>query len=170
MSGPGSTEGLLVDLLGVCGMNTPKPSRPHWLLDAHVLVALAVAWPVWLGLGAGLGERLWLPASAMAWLSLVLWQPVMEEIAFRGLLQGRLQQTWPARRLGPVSLANGVTTLVFAASHLMHQSPAWALMVIPPSLVMGHLRERFGSAWPAIALHVYYNLGFGLTAWWCHAH
>ena len=44
----------------------------------------------------------------------------------------------------------------------------WALAVALPSLVFGHLRERFSSVLPAILMHVTYNAGFALTAWWAH--
>lgn len=147
-------------LIQVCGLTLPR--RP-WV-DPHVWLAVLAAWPVWWALGHWMGGQMHLPTSLVAWLAFVLWQPVIEEIAFRGMLQGQLQQRWPRRKVGPISLANGVTTLVFAASHLMQQTPAWAALVILPSLVMGHLRDRSGSAWPAIGLHAYYNLGFALTA------
>jgi membrane protease YdiL (CAAX protease family) len=162
-----SSSGVVADLLQVCGLNAPRPSTSHGVLDRHMLACWLVAWPVWLVMGWVAGTQLRPPGSAMAWLSLGCWQPLMEEVAFRGLLQGQLQKAWPQARLGPVSLANSLTTLGFAAAHLLHQSPVWAMLVVPPSLLMGHLRERFDSAWPAVALHAYYNLGFGLTAWLC---
>ena len=48
----------------------------------------------------------------------------------------------------------------------MAQPPPWALAVPVPSLVFGHLRERFGSVLPAVFVHIVYNAGFGMTAWW----
>jgi membrane protease YdiL (CAAX protease family) len=89
--------------------------------------------------------------------------PLLEELVFRGLLQGRLLAR-TGRRLGPVTLANGLTTLVFVALHLVAQPLAWALAVALPSLVLGHLRERLHSVWPAIGTHAFYNAGFALTA------
>jgi hypothetical protein len=37
-----------------------------------------------------------------------------------------------------------------------------------PSILFGHLRDRFGSVLPAMMLHAYYNAGFALAAWWIH--
>ena len=88
------------------------------------------------------------------------------ELLFRGLLQGQLlrlsQHGEELRRIGPVTWANGLTTLAFVALHLSAQPLAWALAVAValPSLVFGHLRERFASVWPAVGLHMVYNAGF----------
>jgi membrane protease YdiL (CAAX protease family) len=61
-----------------------------------------------------------------------------------------------------------LVTVAFVLLHLRAQPLAWALAVAAPSLVFGHLRERFGSVWPAVLVHAVYNAGFGLTAWWGH--
>jgi uncharacterized protein len=109
------------------------------------------------------------PAGWAAWASFVLLQPLLEEIVFRGILQGQaLRLTMlngQPRRLGPVTLANVLVTIAFVALHLRAQALAWALAVAVPSLIFGHLRERFASVWPAVGLHAFYNLGFALTAW-----
>jgi membrane protease YdiL (CAAX protease family) len=107
----------------------------------------------------------WLPHGAVAWLSLVLWQPLLEEFCFRGLLQGELSGYWAARRVGPASWANLVATLAFVGAHLAHQPLVWALAVAPPSLIFGWWRERSGSIWPGLLLHAGYNACFGATAW-----
>jgi membrane protease YdiL (CAAX protease family) len=90
--------------------------------------------------------------------SLTLVQPVIEELVFRGLVQGLLlERAWGRRsRLG-ISNANLVTTLAFALAHFLHHDPQWPLAVIVPSLIFGFFRDRHESAWPAIALHVLYN-------------
>ncbi|MEQ1667507.1 MAG: JDVT-CTERM system glutamic-type intramembrane protease, partial [Sulfuriferula sp.] len=69
------------------------------------------------------------------------------------------------RRLGFVTLANVLVTLLFVVLHLRAQPLFWALAVVVPSLILGHLRERFASVWPAVLVHAVYNAGFGLTAW-----
>jgi membrane protease YdiL (CAAX protease family) len=121
--------------------------------------------PVWLALGVFLGDRLRAPVGAFAWASLVLIQPLLEEVVLRGVLQGQLLRLTDHRRAGPLSVANLITTAVFVVLHLGAQPLAWALAVAAPSLVFGHVRERFGSVWPAVALHALYNAGLGLTAW-----
>jgi hypothetical protein len=140
-----------------------------WPPDTHLALALLAAIPVWLALAAWAGPQMRVPLGLWAWASLVLVQPLLEELVFRGLLQGQalawLRRGGQPMRLGPVSLANLLVTLAFVALHLRAQPLAWALAVAVPSLVFGHLRERFASVWPAVGLHAFYNAGFGLTAW-----
>jgi len=155
----------------------PKPPRGGSLLtesgltrvvlplcDRHFVVALAAAVPVWLAIGFGAAGPVYRPAGLLAWLAFVLWQPLLEELVFRGLLQGQLLRILRGRRVGPVSAANLLATVAFAAMHLFAQPPAWALAVAVPSLVFGHLRERYDSVWPAVAMHALYNAGFGVAA------
>ncbi len=96
--------------------------------------------------------------------SLVLLYPLLEELSFRGLLQGALLQTALGRlQLFNITSANGLTSVLFAAFHLLGQSPLWAAAVLLPSLIFGALREKYNSAVPGIILHCFYNLGFLLT-------
>lgn len=136
-----------------------------WPPDAHLTLAVLAAVPVWLALALTLGERMRSPSGPAAWASLVLVQPAIEELVFRGVLQGQLLRLTGARRLGPLTLANLMVTAGFVATHLLAQPPGWALAVAVPSLVFGHLRERFDSVVPAIAMHAIYNAGFGVAAW-----
>lgn len=152
-------------LAAECGLRRPRPQMLTWPPDAHLAIAALAALPVWAVLGLAFGQGLALPATPAAWLSLVLVQPVVEELVFRGVLQGQLLRLSRGRSIGPVTLANLATTLGFSAMHLLAHPPAWALAVAVPSLVFGHLRERFGSLAPAIAMHAIYNAGFGATAW-----
>lgn len=151
-------------------MTWPRPALTNWPPDAHLALAVLLAVPVWLGMGWFVGERMYLPADWVAWASFVLVQPVAEELVFRGIFQGQVMRLGAVngapRRLGPVSLANVLVTLGFVVLHLRAQPLAWALAVVGPSLVLGHLRERMGSVWPAVLVHVVYNAGFGVTAWW----
>jgi membrane protease YdiL (CAAX protease family) len=149
-----------------CGLVGPAPGRWSWLGDLHFVVALLAALPVWWALAVTVGPRMEAPVGRAAWLSLLVLQPVAEELAFRGVLQGQLLRWATGRRIGPVTLANLATTAIFVAWHLGAQPLAWALAVAIPSLVFGHLRERSGSVWPAVIVHIVYNAGFGMTAWW----
>jgi membrane protease YdiL (CAAX protease family) len=155
-------------LIEECGLVLPDPGGTAWLIDAHFVAAAVAAIPVWLGLGMALGGRMQVVAGWSAWVSFVLVLPVVEELVFRGLLQGQLLRLSSARRIGPLTVANLCTTAGFVLMHMAKQPPYWALAVALPSLVFGHLRERFGSVWPAMLLHALYNAGFGLTAWWVH--
>lgn len=90
---------------------------------------------------------------------LVVVFPVLEEIVFRGLLQEWLAKHLQ-QRLSLISLANIVTSMVFAALHLVHQSALWPLLIFFPSLVFGFSKERYQSLWAPVLLHSWYNLGF----------
>lgn len=155
---------LVHDLAQACGLQWPLSRRRHWWRDAHTLAALAAALPAWLLLGHLFGDRLHVPRDGAAWLGFVLTRPALEELVFRGVLQGQLRR-WTRRRVGVISLANVLTSCVFAAAHLATQPVIWALAVFAPSLVFGHLRERFRSVLPSMVMHMVYNAGFAVVAW-----
>jgi membrane protease YdiL (CAAX protease family) len=92
------------------------------------------------------------------WLSLVIWQPVVEEILFRGILQGQLIKTgWGQRAFMRITAANVATSMLFAAIHMVNNSPLFALTVFVPSLVFGYFRDYCNSVYPAIVLHAAFN-------------
>jgi membrane protease YdiL (CAAX protease family) len=103
------------------------------------------------------------PAWHAPWpfLQLTLLFPILEEILFRGLLQGALARRFP-RQLGPLSHANLVTTALFVLAHLFAHSPSWAVAVFIPSLVFGYFRDRYQHLLPAVLLHCFYNSLFFL--------
>jgi hypothetical protein len=147
-----------------CGLQRPAPGWWAWLRDLHAVMALLAAIPVWLALALWAGSYMRHPSGLSAW----------AELVFRGILQGQalrlMSSNGEPRRLGPVTLANVLVTVVFVALHLRAQPLVWALAVAGPSLVLGHLRERFGSVWPAVLVHVVYNAGFGVMAWLAVVH
>jgi uncharacterized protein len=137
-----------------------------WLTDPHFGLALLAGCLFWLALfwlvQAGLVDLG--PARGLAALaSLVLLQPLVEELLFRGLLQGRLaESSWGRRQFGGFTLANLSVSLVFTSLHFINHPALWAAGVLFPSLLFGYFRDRHGSVYPAIALHVFYNAGFFL--------
>lgn len=147
-----------------CGLVLPPSGGWRWLGDGHVLAGLLAALPVWLALGLTMGGRMRGAETGAAWVSLVLVQPIAEEFVFRGVLQGQLLRLGGARRAGPFTWANLATTAGFVGLHLISQPPAWALATAAPSLLLGHLRERFASVLPAVLVHAFFNAGFGLVA------
>lgn len=152
-----------------CGLQRPCPGLLRWPPDAHLVLALLAAVPVWAVLPWAVGPSMFQPRGWVGWLTFVLLWPLIEELLFRGLLQGQVlrlsQHTGQPRRIGPITWANSLTTLAFVALHLSAQPLAWALAVALPSLVLGHLRERFASVWPAVGLHMLYNAGFASAGW-----
>ena len=96
-------------------------------------------------------------------LSLIVWQPALEEMLFRGVIQGQLKEIHWARAtwLG-ISYANLLTSTLFALSHLLYHTPLWAFAVFVPSLIFGHLRDRYGCIYPAMLVHIFYNAGYFL--------
>lgn len=74
-----------------------------------------------------------------------------EEVFFRGYMQTRLRERWPA------SLAVIVTSVAFG---LLHLEWIHALMALALALWLGFITERAGSALPAVSAHVINNIVF----------
>ena len=84
---------------------------------------------------------------------------VLEEVIFRGGLQGWLLRKVTMRRLAAgFSRANWITSVLFALAHLwMH--PAWLMPgYLGVSLVLGYFRERYNGILVPVLLHAWYNL------------
>lgn len=97
------------------------------------------------------------PAYEIAWYALLL-KAFVEEFFLRYLLQDSLLRFTSLRdRLGPVSTANVLASLVFVCLHLFTHSLFWALLVFFPSLVFGYAWERYGRLWVPVVLHFFYN-------------
>ena len=100
----------------------------------------------------------WLLRDGSAFGMLILLYPIVEELAFRGVIQGYLAGHAKGQYLGGfLSASNLMTSLIFVAIHFVHHSPLWAIAVVVPSLIFGYFRERFGSVIPAVVLHAFYN-------------
>lgn len=92
-------------------------------------------------------------------LMLVVIYPVLEELVFRGLVQGLLlRPRWGRYRIGPLSVANTLTALAFAVSHWPRGGPLLAIGVVAPGLIFGYFRERHDGIWSPFLLHGWYNL------------
>jgi hypothetical protein len=97
-------------------LDRPRAALIRWPPDAHLVLALALAVPVWAALGLLAGPHMYLPSGWTGWLSFALAYPLVEELLFRGILQGELlrlttreamcrapaRPRWPGARLeGP---------------------------------------------------------------------
>ena len=133
-------------------------SRIRALRDGHLLLALAAAVPVCLVIG---WEQ---PSPDPGWVVRAPWHfllyaavhPVLEEVVFRGLVQETIAKR-TGLRYGPLSAANLLTSLLFAAAHLLGSASWLAAGTFLPSLVFGYFRERHDSLASPIALHAFYN-------------
>lgn len=98
------------------------------------------------------------PPATGAVLMLLLWQPVIEELLFRGIIQGAMEKTAAGRRsVAGLTAANLAASLLFAAAHLVNQTPAWAVLVFFPSLLFGYFRTRHAGIAAPVLLHAAYN-------------
>lgn len=83
--------------------------------------------------------------------------PVLEELFYRGVLQGRLQQVMPP------GLAILLSSLLFALSHSQYHQPnllnlGTFAFLLATALVLGGLYWRTGSLWPGMVAHGVINL------------
>lgn len=84
----------------------------------------------------------------LAFITLVIVAPVVEEILFRGFLYGKL------KRFLPIWVAIVITSVLFG---LFHGSWALAIDTFSLSVVLCLLREITGSLWASILLHMTKN-------------
>lgn len=143
-------------------------ATPRLFRDPLFLLAAAAGPAGWLLLAALLPaaqDLAWPLAQPARFAIAVVVYPVLEELVFRGLVQGSLlRKPWAARRFGPLTAANLLSAAAFAAAHLARTTPLWAAAVLLPGLVFGYFRERHGVP-AAILLHVIYNAGFVWLYW-----
>ncbi|MBI3329196.1 MAG: JDVT-CTERM system CAAX-type protease [Nitrospinae bacterium] len=141
--------------------------RPLFYRDVGFLVGLLASGLFWLILWLFAPVQLMVLQQIWSWgfLSLALWQPLWEEVLFRGVLQGQLwRYSWGRRAWRGITVANGITSALFMLGHFWHHPPLWAIAVLGPSLIFGYVRDRYASVYPAMVLHAVYNAGyFGLT-------
>lgn len=135
-----------------------------WWRDWQVGAALLAAPVVW-GILLWWLRPEWNPNWPMAFpvrfLILAAAYPIVEEIIFRGALQGWFSNfSWGAKKFGLVSGANIVTSIIFAGSHGFNHPPLMAAAVFIPSLTFGYFRDRHEGLAVPITLHCFYNAGW----------
>ena len=94
-----------------------------------------------------------------AFVLLIAVYPVLEELVFRGLIQEGISRYF-SQRWGVLSLANLLTSILFAIAHVLYHGVLWALLVVFPSLIFGYSKERYRHLIAPSILHLWYNLGF----------
>lgn len=100
----------------------------------------------------------WLFFDLKALFFLVFFYPVAEELLFRGFIQEYLHlktKKFPCFFL--FSIANILTSVLFALMHLVHHAPLFALLTFVPSLLFGYFKDRYNHLLYSIVLHMFYN-------------
>ena len=141
---------------------TPAEQHILWrdrLFLAALLVGI-VTWLILYFLQQPIVQWNWPLVRPWQFLSLVLLYPIVEEIAFRGLVQELLRDYVSRRSLGPLTMANLLTSVLFAGLHFIYHAPLWAALVFFPSLVFGFFKDRTNHLLAPIILHVFYNAGY----------
>lgn len=130
------------------------------LLSGALLGALSF-WSICLTLDIGQFDAAY-ALSQWRWLLLVcLIMPVLEEVVFRGFVQGALlARTWPRASYFDVSRANIITSSLFAASHVLGDLSWPAVAVFIPSIYLGVVREQTKSLGYCIGIHGFWNFGW----------
>ena len=130
-----------------------------WFLGAAFLVAPFYWWILALFFDSA-PEPTGLGPDPKRLLLLVFAYPILEEIVFRGALQGWLRRkTWGVRQRFGISAANILTSIVFASLHFIRRPDIWSAGIVLPGLVFGFFRDRYGNLYAPIALHIFYNSG-----------
>lgn len=130
----------------------------YWLVAALIAPLLICPWlPSW--------DQAYLKDGGISTVLLFGLMPVVEEIVFRGWLQGGLLKLERFRSMSAgLSRANWLTSLLFALAHLW-QHP---LMLLPGylvvSLLLGYFRDRYQGLGVPVLLHSYFNLCLYLLA------
>jgi uncharacterized protein len=95
------------------------------------------------------------PSGTAGWvvvaLLTVVGAPIVEELFFRGLLQGAF-----TRRIGAVP-ALFVTAIIFSFAHVLNEGPLAPLVLFPMALVLGYLRHRTGKLAAGMVAHAFFN-------------
>ena len=103
----------------------------------------------------------WPLVSPAQFILLVVIYPVLEELVFRGALQGwLLSRSWGLIAWRQVTVANALASAVFALLHVIINPVYLSVAVIIPSLVFGYFRDRYDGLAGSIVLHIFYNAGY----------
>lgn len=137
---------------------SPLRDRLFWLAIAAGPLSWLILWQL---TSHAHFRPVWPPGEPLPLVLAVLVYPPLEEIVFRGWLQGSLAERFsPSPGRFGVSRANLAASSIFALLHLIQHSPLHAAGVFVPSLLFGLFFERHRSLSSPILLHGWYNLGY----------
>lgn len=135
-----------------------RGDRLTWIIGVG---APTVAWVAHTLLGLSM-----LPGDIPSWIWTFGAGPLLEEVAFRPLLQRGIQERFPswlesAGVMKPLTgsadhLANLFVGFAFVAAHIPQQG--WsAVWWIVPSLAIGEIWRRRRKLWPCVLMHAWFN-------------
>ena len=135
-----------------------RGDRLMWIIGVG---APTVAWVAHTLLGFSL-----VPTDISSWIWMFGVGPLLEELAFRPLLQRGIQERIPAWLdstgvMKPFAssadhMANFIVGLAFVAAHVPQQG--WsAVWWIVPSLAIGEIWRRRRKLWPCVLMHAWFN-------------
>lgn len=133
-----------------------------WQFQAAMSVAIPIGflWVWWVEPTAGVFD-----AGVLPLVVFVVVFPFLEEFVFRGMMQRGLLKTSIGRRCyGPITLANIVTSSLFAIAHLPRGGLLLAAGVIVPSICFGYFFERHQRLVSPIMMHMAFNLIVAMSA------
>jgi membrane protease YdiL (CAAX protease family) len=139
-----------------------KIEARYWQ-DPLFFAALAAALLYWLALYLITQPEVdagWPFRQPLRFLYPALLYPIVEEWIFRGFVQEFAHRRLPPWRLGPLSHANILTSVLFTALHFINHPPLAAAMVFIPSLIFGFFKDRSGQLAAPTLLHIFYNSGY----------
>lgn len=136
-------------------------SRPVFHTDPWFYIAALAGPAIWLLFDllslAGTSTATFEQGVSVILFKLIIY-PVLEEIVFRGLIQG-----WISARVSHsshgVSLSNVITSIIFTAVHFFNNPSLLTLLIFFPSIIFGCAKERYNKLTPPIILHSLYNIG-----------
>jgi len=156
----------------LCSMLNYKNDKNIWLISLAGVVAIFAGGWIYEALvvpGQPIQPEsiLFLRAMESGWMGIIItylaaavFAPILEEILFRGQLQGAITEKLQAK-----SIANGpifailITSAIFA---LIHMQPLAMPLLFLTGLVMGYIRYRTKSLVMPIAIHIVMN-AIGIT-------
>jgi membrane protease YdiL (CAAX protease family) len=135
----------------------------HYWRDPLFFAAMAAALLYWLSLYLLTRPEVdaaWPLREPLRFLYPALLYPIVEEWIFRGFVQDFCQRRLRPWKLGPLTHANILTSVLFTALHFINHPPLAAVVVFIPSLVFGFFKDRSGHLGAPVALHTFYNGGY----------
>jgi membrane protease YdiL (CAAX protease family) len=125
------------------------------------LIAAPVFWAALWFYAAPRTEWSWPLTAPAQFLLLAVVYPVLEELVFRGALQGWLRSRgWGKSEWRQITAANVITSVAFALTHMMINPVYLSASVFIPSLIFGYFRDRYDQLHASVVLHVFYNVGY----------